>query len=64
MSPVKYELCSYIPVDDILLSHRREDAKSYGLHSIPCITSTRESHSSGFSFRTATTYYVISSAAK
>jgi hypothetical protein len=28
MSPVKYELCFYIPDDDILQSHRRENLKS------------------------------------
>jgi hypothetical protein len=29
MSPVKYELGSYIPEDAILHSHRRENLKSY-----------------------------------
>jgi hypothetical protein len=29
MSPVKYELVFYIPEDDILHSHRRENLKSY-----------------------------------
>jgi hypothetical protein len=29
MSPVKYELGFYIPYDDILHSHRRENLKSY-----------------------------------
>jgi hypothetical protein len=29
VSPVKYELGFYIPDDDILLSHRRENLKSY-----------------------------------
>jgi hypothetical protein len=29
VSPVKYELCFYIPEDDILHSHRRENLKSY-----------------------------------
>jgi hypothetical protein len=29
MSPVKYELGSYIPEDGILHSHRRENLKSY-----------------------------------
>jgi hypothetical protein len=29
MSPVKYGLCSYIPEDAILHSHRRENLKSY-----------------------------------
>jgi hypothetical protein len=29
VSPVRYELGLYIPVDDILHSHRREDLKSY-----------------------------------
>jgi hypothetical protein len=29
MSPVKFELGSYIPKDDILRSHRRENLKSY-----------------------------------
>jgi hypothetical protein len=29
MSPVNYELGSYIPGDDILHSHRRENLKSY-----------------------------------
>jgi hypothetical protein len=29
VSPVKYELCFYIPADDILHSHRRENLKSY-----------------------------------
>jgi hypothetical protein len=29
VSPVKYELGFYIPEDDILLSHRRENLKSY-----------------------------------
>jgi hypothetical protein len=29
VSPVKYELGSYIPEDGILHSHRRENLKSY-----------------------------------
>jgi hypothetical protein len=29
VSPVEYELGFYIPEDDILHSHRREDLKSY-----------------------------------
>jgi hypothetical protein len=29
VSPVKYELGFYIPEDDILHSHRRENPKSY-----------------------------------
>jgi hypothetical protein len=29
VSPVKYELGFYIPEDDILHSHRRENLKSY-----------------------------------
>jgi hypothetical protein len=29
VSPVKYELGSYIPEDDILHSHRRENLESY-----------------------------------
>jgi hypothetical protein len=29
VSPVKYELGSYIPEDDILHSHRREHLRSY-----------------------------------
>jgi hypothetical protein len=29
VSPVKYELSFYIPEDDILHSHRRENRKSY-----------------------------------
>jgi hypothetical protein len=29
MSPVRYEQGFYIPEDDILLGHRREDLKSY-----------------------------------
>jgi hypothetical protein len=29
MSPVRYELCFYIPEDVILHSHRREDMKPY-----------------------------------
>jgi hypothetical protein len=29
VSPVKYELGFYIPEEDILLSHRRENLKSY-----------------------------------
>jgi hypothetical protein len=29
VSPVRYELGSYIPEDDILDSHRRENLKSY-----------------------------------
>jgi hypothetical protein len=29
MSPVKYELGLYIPEDDILYSHRRENLNSY-----------------------------------
>jgi hypothetical protein len=32
MFPVRYELVFYIPEDDILHSHRRENLKSY--HSI------------------------------
>jgi hypothetical protein len=31
MSPVRYELGSYIPKDDILHNHGRENFKSYGL---------------------------------
>jgi hypothetical protein len=31
VSPVKYELGFYIPEDDILHSHRRENIKSYTL---------------------------------
>jgi hypothetical protein len=30
MSPVKYELGFYIPQDDILHIHRRDNGKSYG----------------------------------
>jgi hypothetical protein len=33
VSPVRYELDFYIPEDDILRSHRRENLKSY----IPCL---------------------------
>jgi hypothetical protein len=33
VSPVKYELGFYIPEDDILHSHRRENLKSYVLFS-------------------------------
>jgi hypothetical protein len=29
MSPVRYELCFYIPEDDILHSERRENLKFY-----------------------------------
>jgi hypothetical protein len=29
VSPVKYELCSFIPEDEILHSHRRENLESY-----------------------------------
>jgi hypothetical protein len=29
VSPVKYELSSYIPENDILLSHRRETLRPY-----------------------------------
>jgi hypothetical protein len=29
MSPVKYKLCFYIPEDDILHSHRRENLNCY-----------------------------------
>jgi hypothetical protein len=29
VSPVKYELCLYIPEDGVLHSHRRENLKSY-----------------------------------
>jgi hypothetical protein len=29
MSPVKYELCFYIPEDGIFLSHCRENLRSY-----------------------------------
>jgi hypothetical protein len=32
MSPVKYELGFYIPEDDILHSHRRENLISYQIH--------------------------------
>jgi hypothetical protein len=32
VSPVKYELGFYIPEDDILHSHRREDIKTYILY--------------------------------
>jgi hypothetical protein len=34
VSPVKYELGFYIPEDDILHSHRRENLKSYA-HTLP-----------------------------
>jgi hypothetical protein len=34
VSPVKYELGVFIPEDDILLSHRRENLKSYKLKTI------------------------------
>jgi hypothetical protein len=34
MSPVRYELGFYIPEDDILHSHRRENLKSYILERI------------------------------
>jgi hypothetical protein len=40
MSPVKYKLGFYIPEDDILHSHRRENLKSYKSKefvSYPCI---------------------------
>jgi hypothetical protein len=36
MSPVRYELGFYIPEDDILHNHRREELKSYNL--IFCLT--------------------------
>jgi hypothetical protein len=41
VSPVKFELCFYIPEDGILHSHRRENLKSYipprnFLYSIVC----------------------------
>jgi hypothetical protein len=29
MFPVRYELCFYIPEDEILRSHRHENLKSY-----------------------------------
>jgi hypothetical protein len=32
VSPVKYELCSHIPEDGILHSHRRENLKSFTFH--------------------------------
>jgi hypothetical protein len=32
VSPEKYELGFYIPQDDILHSHRRENLKSYYFH--------------------------------
>jgi hypothetical protein len=32
VSPVRYELGSYIPEDDILHSHRREHLKPYIIH--------------------------------
>jgi hypothetical protein len=34
VSPVKYELCFYIPEDDILHSHRRENLKSYNVETV------------------------------
>jgi hypothetical protein len=37
VSPVKYELGFYIPEDDILHSHRRENLKSYKQIVIECI---------------------------
>jgi hypothetical protein len=33
VSPVNYELCFYIPEDDILHSHRRDNLKSYNISS-------------------------------
>jgi hypothetical protein len=36
MSPVKYELGFYMPEDDILRSHRRENVKSYRLYISLC----------------------------
>jgi hypothetical protein len=36
MSPVKYELGSYIPEDDILHSHRSENLKSYKVDHDDC----------------------------
>jgi hypothetical protein len=38
MSPVRYELGFYIPKDDILHSHRRENLKSYTLSMCPLQT--------------------------
>jgi hypothetical protein len=35
MSPVRYELGFYIPEDDILHSHRRENLKSYAACVVP-----------------------------
>jgi hypothetical protein len=39
VSPVKYELGSYIQEDDILHSHSREDVKSYRLHLVAIVKS-------------------------
>jgi hypothetical protein len=38
VSPVRYELGFYIPEDDILYSHRRENLKSYIIYQFDCIT--------------------------
>jgi hypothetical protein len=38
VSPVKYELCFYIPEDDILHSHRRENLKSYSFFNLHELT--------------------------
>jgi hypothetical protein len=35
VSPLKYELGFYIPVDDILHSHRRENLKPYMKNQVP-----------------------------
>jgi hypothetical protein len=49
VSPVKYEQGFYIPEDDILHSHRRENLKSYiftrDLHYVAYVTIYKETHS-------------------
>jgi hypothetical protein len=38
VSPVKYELGIYIPEDDILHSHHRENLKSYNERGHSCLS--------------------------
>jgi hypothetical protein len=49
VSPVKYELGFYIPEDDVLHSHRRENLKSYSERSLAMVYRTQNHWVSGVS---------------
>jgi hypothetical protein len=43
VSPVKYELDSYIPEDDILHSHHRENLRTYDVR-VACVSVDNVAH--------------------